>query len=320
MIQKFSIGCLFATFLSFQSEAAITISQAPYHQWNEALIISNGKVEAVVVPAIGRLMQFRFAGDEDGPFWNNRELDGKKPDPNSTEWGNFGGDKSWPSPQGDWEKITGRGWPPPQAFDSMPVKARIDGESIILESEIDPHYGIKSERRITLNPAKNEMQVKTTFLKVKGSNVQTGIWIITQMKEPKKVFMPLRPKSIFQSGYNKQSEKLPAGLEIKNGVLSCERAPNYSSKIGADAERLIWANESWLLEVSSIREPSGDFPDQSSSAEIYTNSDPLKYVELELLGPMKEMKMGDRIDRSQSYRLFRLNAGQLEVQVQELLR
>src|SRR5262245_24518410 len=124
-----SFVCLFVTHGLSKGSAAVKINEAPYRNWNKALTISNGKVEAVVVPEVGRIMQFQFQGDDDGPFWENRVMDGKLPDSASKEWGNFGGDKTWPSPQGDWEKITGRGWPPPTGFDSMPEKTRIDGES-----------------------------------------------------------------------------------------------------------------------------------------------------------------------------------------------
>src|SRR6266536_3501346 len=77
-----------------------------YHGWSNSILVSNGRVEAMIVPAIGRVMQFRFAGEEDGPFWENRVLDGRKPEPESKEWGNFGGDKTWPAPQADWWRIT----------------------------------------------------------------------------------------------------------------------------------------------------------------------------------------------------------------------
>src|SRR5438128_9995792 len=89
--------------------AQTKITKAPYHGWPEAYRLSNDKVEAVVVPAIGRVMQLKFVDAEEGPFWENRALDGKLPDTSSNDWGNFGGDKSWPSPQADWPRITGRG-------------------------------------------------------------------------------------------------------------------------------------------------------------------------------------------------------------------
>ena len=36
-----------------------------YHGWADSILVSNGRVEAVIVPAVGRVMQFRFAGEED---------------------------------------------------------------------------------------------------------------------------------------------------------------------------------------------------------------------------------------------------------------
>src|SRR6266481_4539376 len=71
----------------------ITVLRTNYHGWPDSLLLSNGRVEAIIVPAIGRVMQFRFAGESDGPFWENRALDGIKAEPESKEWGNFGGDK-----------------------------------------------------------------------------------------------------------------------------------------------------------------------------------------------------------------------------------
>src|SRR5437764_10455691 len=76
-----------------------------YHGWADSILLSNGRVEAVIVPAIGRVMQFRFAGEEDGPFWENRALDGIKPEPDSKEWGNFGGAKTWPAPHSGGPKL-----------------------------------------------------------------------------------------------------------------------------------------------------------------------------------------------------------------------
>src|ERR1044072_8879640 len=122
-----------------------------YHGWTNSILMSNGRVEAVIVPAIGRVMQFRLAGEEDGPFWENRALDGKAPDPESKEWGNFGGDKTWPAPQSEWERTASRAWPPPAAFDSMPVETKEDGFVVTLISSVDPHYGIRTYREISLD-------------------------------------------------------------------------------------------------------------------------------------------------------------------------
>ena len=71
-------------------------------------------------------MQFRFRGENDGPFWENRTWDGRLADPTDPDWSNFGGDKAWPAPQADWPELTPRSWPPPAAFDALPVRVEVN--------------------------------------------------------------------------------------------------------------------------------------------------------------------------------------------------
>jgi hypothetical protein len=247
-------------------------------------------------------MQFRFLGQE-GPIWENRALDGQKPNPKLKEWSNFGGDKTWPSPQADWDKIVGRGWPPPGAFDSMPVEAKVENGAIVLVSPVDPHYGIRTRREITLDPSKPVMKIKTSYEKVQGDPKKVGVWIITQLGEPEGVFTLLPKKSSYADGYNKQSDTLPAQLKVQDGLLSLVRHRVESTKIGTDSDNLLWVGKKAAVLIESKRS-KGTYPDNGSSAEIYTNKDPLPYVELEMLGPLHEMKISNKIDQTNTYTLF----------------
>ncbi len=53
-----------------RQQVPFRVEQREYQQWKDAVWLSNGKVEAIVVPSIGRVMQFRALGDE-GIFWEN---------------------------------------------------------------------------------------------------------------------------------------------------------------------------------------------------------------------------------------------------------
>ncbi|MEP7336417.1 MAG: DUF4380 domain-containing protein [Acidobacteriota bacterium] len=284
------------------------VKQANYRQWPDCLILSNGQIEAVIVPAIGRVMQLRFAGEDDGPFWENAELFSKSPNPTSSTWGNFGGDKTWPAPQADWPKLTPRAWPPPQAFDSMPVKAEVKGikeEAIELISPVDPHFGIRTRRLVKLDAKRPVMTITTAYEKIEGQPVTVAVWTITQLKDPLGVFVPLPKTPIFAEGYGKQSKDLPADLKREGQLLSLTRSTKLSTKIGTDADALVWIGEKHVLRIDSPRVANATYPDQGSSAEVYTNPDPLKYVELEMLGPLSQMKPGDRIQRTNIYTLSR---------------
>ena len=105
----------------------------------------------------------------------------------------------------------------------------------------------------------------------------------------------------FPGGLHKQSKDLPLDPRVSNGWITCRRSASLNTKIGSDASQLIWVGLQEICEVTAPRE-EGEFPDQSSSAEIYTSADPLDYVELELLGPLKNLKQGEKISRKQIYR------------------
>lgn len=278
------------------AQAATSFTKTNYRGWPDSYIISNQKSEVIVVPAIGRVMQFRFAGETEGPFWENRALDGKPVNPTSKDWGNFGGDKTWPAPQSDWPKATPRGWPPPVAFDSMPVETRIEGAKLRLISPVDPHYGIRTERVITLDPADPKMTIETTYFKTEGEPRKVGVWIITQLSEPEDVLLRVSTEK-----YVKQSGELPLDLKYAQDGFHLKRSPTKNTKIGTEASTLEWRNKRWSLSIESPRITGAEYPDENSSAEVYTNADPLAYVELEMLGPLKTLKVGDTLSQTNAY-------------------
>jgi hypothetical protein len=286
------------------------VQTTTYHGWQDSLLTSNGVVEVAIVPAIGRVMQFRFASQERGPIFENRSLDGKPPDPNTSEWVNFGGDKTWPAPQDDWPKMTPRKWPPPPTFDSVPLKAEVKQGTVELVSPVDPNYGIRTRRIIRLERGKPTMTIRTIYEKVQGDPVKVGVWVITQMGEPEKAGMVLPHKSAYPEGYNKQMEVLPKDLKREGRLLSVTRDPKNPTKIGSDAGTLIWMDKDFYLQIDSPRVTGAEYPDQGSSTEIYTNPDPLQYVELETLGPLHTMKVGDTIERTNRYTLLRRKEGE----------
>src|SRR5262249_53967475 len=54
----------------------VTVTRTNYNGWTDAIIMRGASTEVIIVPAIGRIMQFQFVG-EPGPFWENRALDGQ---------------------------------------------------------------------------------------------------------------------------------------------------------------------------------------------------------------------------------------------------
>jgi hypothetical protein len=291
-----------------QARRKANVTKTTYHGWPDSYILSNGKAEVVVVPRIGRVTQFGFAGEQ-GVFWENRKLDGEAAVWNPTNWINFGGDKTWPAPEADWSKqMRSSTWCPPPAFDATPVAARVEENGdVILTSVEDPFYGIRTERRIHLDSTLPIMTITTSYERVADKPITVGIWVITQLRHPERVYIPKPRKSKFTNGYTLLSKQAAPSLISGRRLISLERDAQHAFKIGSDADSLLWIGRNAVLRIDSPRVAGAQYPDQGSSVEIYTNPNPLEYVELETLGPLQKMKTGDRIERVNTYTLMRRN-------------
>jgi hypothetical protein len=300
------------------ASAPITIAVAQNHRgWRDAIILRNPVVEVVIVPSIGRVMQFRFVGETDGPFWENEKLAGR-PMPPKEPWkvahGSFGGDKTWPAPQSDWN------WPPPTAFDaaSHTVSTAPDG-TVTLTSPVDPKSGLRAIRRIILDPVEPVMRIATTYEKISGDPVTVSVWVITQVRDPVAVFMPVPEKSLFPAGATKEWPVPAEFLRRETGWMRFTRNPDKSQKTGNDGTALVWAGTRQLLRITIPRIPGAAYPDSGCSVEIYANEDPFPYVELETLGPLKTLSLGERSSATATYRLARRSTESLEADVHTLL-
>ena len=282
------------------SASGVSITQITYSGWPDSYLLSNGIVEAIVVPAIGRVMQLRFIGDSAGTFWENHELHGELHRSASSEWLNFGGEKCWPAPQSTWQLHQDRAWPPPSGFDPAPMQAIVTEDALELSSAIDPGWGIQIVRRIELTASQPVLRIQTEDRKLHGPPVEVAIWTIAQMREPERVCMLLDLKSKLVGSYVHLLAAEPAELRIQGTVLSIGRHRRTFTKIGADGSSLAWIGPTCVVRID-VEPMPGKYPDGGCLTEIYTNPDPLAYVELETLSSLTTMSIGDRIPHIATY-------------------
>jgi len=306
--------------------AFMTMRHTNYHGWADSYVLNNGVVEAIVVPAIGRVMQFQFVGEE-GVFWENRSLDGHLVDTDlavwrTNAWVNFGGDKSWPSPEAEWSKFTGRnGWSPPPAFDGMPWQVHVEPDAFVLTSPVDPFYGVRVQRRISLKPRQPVLVISTNYKRVSaGEPAKMGVWVIAQLKNPVSLFSPVPKPSFFREGHTLLGRDTPPELVVRDGLVSLTRDPKSAHKIGLDSDSLLWVGDKQMLYLYSPRVPNAEYPDQGSNMEIYTNPDPLQYIELETLSPLHLLYPGEKIEHSNTYMLLRRTKPTAEQEARALFK
>ena len=303
-----------------RSVSAVLVRRAPFYGWN-AIILRNRAAEVIVVPAIGRVMQFNLLDDKGnaipGPFWNNPDIGGQL-HADSEGWTNYGGDKTWPSPQSDWPKITGRPWPPPQGFDAVSSSASIEGSRVVLVSPVDPSYGVRVRRTISLHPDKPVMTIETSYQKVHGAPVRVGIWTITQLEAPDRAFILLPLHSTRAAGYTNLLPSPPKDLKVDGRLLSLARDPSQKTMIGTEGSALLWvghgASPDLLVETEPKTENQAnpgsagqdpEWPEQGSHSKIYTNSgEQLKYIEFELLDQLRDLHRGETASATSVYTLL----------------
>jgi hypothetical protein len=293
------------------------VATAQNHRgWADAITLRNGAVETVIVPSVGRVMQFRFIGETDGPFWENDRLAGKPmpPEPWKAAHGSFGGDKTWPAPQSTWS------WPPPVAFDASAHPARVEPDgSVLLTSPTDARSGLRATRRITLDPTEPTMRIATTYEKISGEPVPVAAWVVAQLRDPVAIFMPVPPHSAFPAGYAPTWKEPEGTLRREGDWVRLTRSPTVSQKTGNDGTALIWAGERQLLRISVPHVAEATYTHGGCSVEVYTNADPFPYVELETLGPLQTLRVGERTSATTTYRLARRTTAPLEADVRALL-
>jgi hypothetical protein len=291
-MRRFLAIALIMTALPIASaRAAVKAERVEYHGWRECWKISIGTVDLVFVPSIGRIMRYGYIG-KPNMLWEKPEMRGKLPDPAAKDWQNFGGDKLWPAPQTAW------GWPPYHDIDPGSHEVKLIRKStLLIIGKPSAKAGIRFEREITMDDKGTGVRIVNRMINTSSKPQKWALWEITQVDDPEIMDIPASPVAIHKDGFYSFPDNLPAKGQVSTtmpGWIRIQRARTKSAKVGsysnwtfASAYKSgstfeIWGND----EVA----PSGEYPHGGNSQEVYTNPDPDKYAELEILRPVSELK------------------------------
>ncbi|HSV73344.1 MAG TPA: DUF4380 domain-containing protein [Chthonomonadales bacterium] len=287
----------------------VRIWHAPFGKWPDAVWMASAGAEVVVVPRIGRIMRFAFRGGRNA-LWSNRALEGKPvPDANrAAEWANYGGDKLWPAPQDRWS------WPPDPLLDGAPHEVATD-RGIVLTSPASPTAGIRFVREIRLAPGGAVLRVRNVMENVSQKPVEWSVWQVAQVDAPLYVSMPVHRAGGFPKGYRAFPGAEPRAelLTVTATEVRMRRDPRRGAKIGGDSPlgwvRAVWPDKRLTITIQlrpGVRvERGAPYPDGGCALELWSNPDPLRYMELELLGPIVRLPPGGRAEMTTVWTLER---------------
>ncbi len=288
-------GWAFVTLLmlaAHSAQAAVTVTQGEYHGWSGVYRLMNGTVELVFVPQIGRIMRYGYIGDRN-VLWENAVLAGKTTDLSHpvSDWQNYGGDKLWPAPQSVW------GWPPDPVSDSGPQTVKILPNRHLLVTGLGSQkYGVQFQREIALDPSGSGVTIRNSMTNTGGKAVEWGVWEVAQVDDPVETTVPASAEGSFPGGYKALSEPLAVAgqVSVREGLVTIRRRADHTGKIGVRSPGG-WIESRWSslrFRISGDFPKSGAYPDGGCAQEIYTNDDPNRYVEMELLAPVRKLAAG----------------------------
>ncbi len=300
-----------------------------YHSWSNVVSVNNGIVEAIIVPTIGRVQQFRFLGDTNNPaFFEDSTLFGQSP--SSTTYKGWGADKAWPAPQNSWSPT----WPPAN-FDRMTNAVTLSNGIVTMQSQVDSRFGIRTTRIVELLFSEPTMRIRTIFERMATPspssllNSNLAVWIDCQVNVStnSRVYVPVPSPSIFANGYTLTGDAffgptLPPSYAQSNGVISFGPDTAASHKVGFDSGMMVLVGTNISLRIDAPRVPGATYTAGGCSVEVYTAqySASSPFFELESLSPAPPMAVGDTREFVTTYSLFHRSQPTTDVEAQQILQ
>ena len=270
--------------------------------------LDNGVVRLGFVPRLGgRLLSCQFGGVE--LLWRNRLLldDDLAPvgghvlgpnDGRMGDWVNYGGDKTWPAPQG-WSGPGEWAGPPDPVLDSGPYTVDATPDAVTMTSGADPRTGLRLTRRFSLRDSGYRLEV--TARNVSDRPVRWALWNVTQFAGGGEVFVALwdHPAPVVELVAGTGN---PTWSPVDGGALVPSQ--DVVGKLGfpGAAGVLSYTRDGWRSTFTFAVDPEAEYPDHGSPVEVWLEhplpaplphlgdlDPPARIVECEVLGPLTDL-------------------------------
>jgi hypothetical protein len=235
-------------------------------------------------------MRYGFIG-KPNVLWENPKMLGKLPDRDAKDWQNFGGDKLWPAPQPVW------GWPPYHDIDpgQHEVKLLKNGR-LLISGKASEKAGVRFEREISMEETGTAVWIVNRMINTSHKPQKWAVWEIAQVDDPELMDIPASRAHIHKDGYYSFPDNVPSKGQVStamSGWIRIKRDRQKSAKVGSYAEQASaysYKSGVWFQVSTGPSGSSVEYPHGGNSQEVYTNPDPDKYAELEILRPITELE------------------------------
>ncbi len=263
------------------------VHQETYSGWKNSWRISNGLVDTVIVPQIGRIMRIGCVSMPN-LLWESGLAPSKKA--RKGEWLNWGGDKIWPAPQEKW------GWPPEPEYDSEPWNAAPIPNGVRMWTQHrSARLGVSFERLITIKPGARTLNIVNTLKNSTDKPIRFAVWEVCQVNDPDYCLLPVDKTAKDPTGWQVYEGKNASGQFIDSeSELRIFRSKVNSFKYGSRSAREYAAAvvKGFRITLETPYLKGAEYPDGGNAEQVYSSGDPAKYCELELNGPVVTIQPG----------------------------
>ncbi|MEU0463001.1 DUF4380 domain-containing protein [Amycolatopsis sp. NPDC006131] len=278
----------------------------------EVLWLDNGLVRLGLVPALGGRLLSLSTPDGREVLWRNEKLltdrlelrQEHRPHGGSLgDWVNYGGDKTWPAPQG-WERADQWAGPPDPVLDSgryeVTAEQTADSAVVTLTSGDDPRTGLRLTRRFELG-RRSGYRMTLTARNTSARTVRWALWNVTQLGPGEvRVDGPAEVTELLAGTAFPEWHEVPGGVRVPaQDVVGKLGFPGATGRITHTADGLTWT------QTFAVDEDA-EYPDRGSRAEVWLEcpqprplaalgdlDPPARIVECEVLGPLTTLAPGE---------------------------
>ncbi|GAB3576464.1 DUF4380 domain-containing protein [Amycolatopsis endophytica] len=276
----------------------------------EVVWLDNGLLRLGLVPALGGRLLSLSGADGREVLWRNDKLltdelqlrrEHRPVSGSLGDWVNYGGDKTWPAPQG-WDHDGQWAGPPDPVLDSGPYSAEVSAEVATLTSGDDPRTGLRLTRRFELRPGRGAYRLRLTARNTSDRTVRWALWNVTQLAADGDggTYVGGPPEvTELLSGTGFPRWEANRGVYIPHqdvvGKLGFPAATGWLAHTGGGVtytQRFTVDADAEYPDEGSRVEVWMEYPLPSPLAELGDLDPPARIVEIEVLGPLTTLEPG----------------------------
>lgn len=272
-----------------------------YKGWPNCIRMANSAAELILTTDVGpRILHFALRGGPNA-FFVDEETAGRTGD---AEFHSYGGHRLWHAPES---------MPRTYVPDNHPVQAIQTAEGIRLVPPVEEPTGIQKEWLVQLSPKSPHIRVVHRMTNTGLWPVRLAAWAISVMAPGGVGILPLPPRgphhlnllptgSLALWAYTNMADPRWHWGE-KYILLRQDPGQTQSQKAGLTTLPgwVGYASQTSLFLKLFQHDPSREYPDLGSSAEMFTNKN---ILEVETLGPYLTLEPGGTAEHTEDWFLF----------------